>query len=274
MVILCLQKEAVDSVTTGQLLPSSLKEMLKAVLLFLPFTMASIKININPATKFSKETVDITGFEESRTTKTELETFKITEHIPLKATILDHGRRNVLVTVKEFHNNSSAPSVAKGGIKEEVLETLSTTWSESEALSIARDITFKYGSLSYSYTSYWGKEVNKSKTKILTTTSDVEVSLKPGQSVKAILSATRGTLSLKVDYSATVHGDIYCRYTFFFIPIYGQEFEVNKYLDLMNLPHSVISSEIISVDYYYGAQVVIKDIESDKSLLIEPVLIL
>lgn len=270
--------------------------------------MASINININPATKFSKETVDITGFEESRTTETELKTFQITEQsvlynlprrgytaptyahvlnadyygykplktllVPLKATIVDHGTRNVLVTVKEFHNNSSAPSVAKGGIKEEVLETLSTTWSKGGELSIARQITLKHGSRSYSYTSNWGEEVHKSKTKILTTTSDVEVSLKPGQSVKAILSATKATLSLKVDYSASLHGDIYCRYTFFFIPTYGQEFEVNKYLDLMNLPRSVTSSEIISVDYYYGAQVIIKDIETDKSLLIEPVLML
>lgn len=263
-------------------------------LLLLPaFAAATINIDIVPATESSNVSLRWSGSENWPITVKDQEAFKLTEravnyqlvthgykaptyiHVrrasqygykdltvtltPTGATIKRHTKRSVIVTVKEFSNNFTTPAVFKGGVKEDVVETMSSAWSKSEELSVSRTIVTKFGSRSTSLTSSWGEEVHKSLTRTISTSSDVEMTLQPGQKAKAILKATRALLEVEVEYIATLEGDIHCYYTFFWIPIQSQGFGIQDYFRLTKLPNFVRSKEVISVDYYYGAQVDVTD---------------
>ncbi|XP_072947950.1 U-megalopygitoxin(8)-Mc8-like [Epargyreus clarus] len=264
------------------------------LLLLLPALVGgTIHIEIVPATESRNVSVRWSGSETRPITVKDQEAFKLTEngvgyqlvihgykaptyvHVrnagqygyrdmmvtltPTGATIKRHTKRSVIVTVKEFSNNFSTPAVFKGGIKEDVVETMSSTWSKSEELSIGRTIVLKFGTRQISHTSSRMEEVHKSITKTISTSSDVEMTLQPWQKAKAILKATRALLEVEVDYEVTVEGDIHCYYTFFWIPIQSQGFDIQDYFRLIKKPNCIKSKEVISVDYYYGAQVDVTD---------------
>ncbi len=116
-------------------------------------------------------------------------------------------------------------------------------------------------SLSYSQT--WGVGGEYTKSVTLGSTSGVSIELDPGKSVIAALSASRGSLKVRVWYNAYLTGKTAVNYN----PTYkGHHFwglGISGVMSKGGVSNSVVSTEDIEVGLYFDSKIELKDKETN-----------
>lgn len=136
------------------------------------------------------------------------------------ATITGITSEPVIVATQDFSNNSTVKGTFNVSISDQVANTSSSTWSQTDSITVGQKFTYKVeflgtgagGETSMSYSHTWGQSTTDSLTVTVGTQSGVSVPLDPGESVKAQLSASRGVMKIRVVYKAYLIGSTAINY--------------------------------------------------------------
>lgn len=132
------------------------------------------------------------------------------------ARVHDITSKPVVVLAHDFENPSNKTVKVSTGISQTVENTVTTSWTRNQEVSISQEIEYDLnilvaklsGTTGLTYTSSYGKSEEKAESVTIGTTSGVETELKPGQSVTAVLSANRGYFEIEVVYAAKLRGNV------------------------------------------------------------------
>lgn len=136
------------------------------------------------------------------------------------ATITGITSEPVIVATKTLKNSSSKKGTFSAGISDQVTNTASSTWSNSNTVEIGQKFTYKVeflgagggGETSISYSHTWGESKTETKSVTVGSTQGVSVELDPGESVQVQLTASRGVMKVRVVYLASLTGSTAVNY--------------------------------------------------------------
>src|SRR6218665_3455627 len=139
---------------------------------------------------------------------------------PIKAEILGIKTKPTIVSANTLTNTSNKTATFTANISEQVTDSVSTEWSFSSRLYVEQMISYKLGFLGTEFggETRFGLElgfgVSKTWTKEVSTGMEtgVNVELKPGESAIVELSASRGTMLVRVTYEAYLIGNTIVHY--------------------------------------------------------------
>jgi hypothetical protein len=188
-----------------------------------------------------------------------------------KVTILDVTSEPVIVAQQAFKNESKVPATFNCGISQSVTDTSSSTWSHTEALTFSQKITYKVGIVggdsTFTFAETFGQNTTETKTVTLGATSGVSVPLSPGQSVLAVLKASRGVMKVQVDYRAYLIGDTAVNYN----PEYqGHHFwalPIGNVMAAGGISNVKTVTEYLEIGFYADSETKLLDLATGEELM-------
>lgn len=186
-----------------------------------------------------------------------------------KAEILEITSQPVIVKEQTFVNNSKVPGDFHVGISDQVSNSVASSWSTGgtftigEAIKVNAEIlgTGVESTTKLSYSQSWGISGTKTQTTTVGSSSAVTVTLQPGQSVLARLSASRGVMKVRVTYNAYLMGLTAINYN----PTYnGHHFwglNLPTVMQSAGISNAVSSNEDLEVGYYSNSRIELVDPE-------------
>lgn len=184
---------------------------------------------------------------------------------PVSFTLLGQNQKSTVLVTDSFTNNSPTVSTWNVSLTKQVENTNSSTWSKENSFGV--DVSATAGinieifeastTISTSFSHTWGQSQTTSETTTIGTTSGFSVEVQPGQTRSAILKATLGTYTLRVDYDAVLSGGVFANYNptanghhFWYIPI-------GNILYDGNLTNRVRTSQNIETNKYFDGQIIV-----------------
>jgi hypothetical protein len=183
------------------------------------------------------------------------------------AEILGITSEPIIVKNQKFENNSSIPAEFSVRIHDQITNTSTSTWTTGGELSFAQKIEYGIsffgtglaGETSMSYTQDWGVGGTYSEASTVGSESSVTVKLEPGQSVVAVLSASRGVMNVRIRYKASLSGDTALNYD----PPHGDHHfhgkPINAVMEAADIANRVEYIEDIEIGYYSDARIELRD---------------
>lgn len=187
--------------------------------------------------------------------------------VPRSAKILSISSQPQIVMQQIFENNSTKEATFNVGISQQVENSVSSAWSKGGELSVGQEISYGFNiegltggsTTTFSYTSSWGKNMEKSETVTVGSSSAMEILIQPGQAVVAQLQANRGSIKMEVEYVASLSGATAVNYS----PTYkGHHFwalDVRGVMSSGGLSNQMVSREVIEVGFYADSKVIVHD---------------
>ena len=129
------------------------------------------------------------------------------------ATITGITSEPVIVATKTFSNNSRQKATFNAGISDQVVNTTTSTWSQTDTITVGRSSRIKWNSWERAaaekrpygaYSHAWGQGGSESKSITVGSQSGVSIPLDPGESVAAQLTASRGVMKVRIVYKAYI----------------------------------------------------------------------
>ncbi len=183
------------------------------------------------------------------------------------AEILEITSEPVIVKTQEFVNNSSQTGTFNVGISDSVNNTTSSNWSTGGTLTVGQE--FEYGvkflgtgasgTTSMSYSQSWGIGGQRSTSITVGSDSAVSVTLDPGQSVLAELSASRGVMKVRIRYNAYLIGNTAINYNPKYRDHHFWSLGISGVMSKGGIANSIVSTEDIEVGYYSNSKIELKD---------------
>lgn len=184
------------------------------------------------------------------------------------ATITGITSEPVIVATKTFSNNSSKKATFDASISDQVTNTTESNWSETNTIEVAQTISYGIeflgcgsagGSTSMSYNHSWGQGGSESKSISIGTTSGVSVELNPGESVEAVLSASRGVMKVRIVYKAYLIGCTAVNYNPTFKDHHFWGLNIGSVMNAAGISNIREFTEDIEIGYYSNAKIELRD---------------
>lgn len=190
---------------------------------------------------------------------------------PYNATITGITAAPTIVATQTFTNHSSVKGIFNVGIKQDVSETSESNWSQTDTISVGQSIKYGIsflgtgggGTTTMSYSHAWGQGGSESKTITVGSECGVQVELQPGQSVKALLTATRGVMNVRVSYSAVLNGDTAINYNPTYKDHHFWALGIQNVMNAANLSYVRSFTEDIKIGYYSDAKIELQDAQGN-----------
>lgn len=188
------------------------------------------------------------------------------------ARVLGINSQPIIVSKKNFHNNSPRPATYSGVISHMADNTATHKWTKSGSLTVGQKVNYKVdvgvgsvgGTTSFAFKNTFGEEnVNTVQVK-LGSKASVTVTLQPGQSAYAELTASKGTMDVEVEYEASLEGSVATNYGNKHNGHYFWSFDINSVLDAGGLPRTVVWKEHIHIGFYSDERVTAFDANGRK----------
>lgn len=187
--------------------------------------------------------------------------------VPTKAEILGITSNPTILATRVFTNNSSVEGTFNAGISEQVTNTSTSSWSTGGTLSVGQEIEYKIGFLgtgvggktTFSYSQSWGIGGTVSDSVTVGSEAGVSVNLQPGESVESELSASRGTMQVRITYNAYLIGSTAVNYNPRYKDHHFWGLPIDRVMSSGKILNSVKSTENIEIGYYSDAKVELKD---------------
>jgi len=184
-----------------------------------------------------------------------------------RAEILGITSEPVIVKTQEFENNSSKSGSFNVSISETVQNTSTSTWNTGGTLTIGQKFTYSVkflgagggGETSLSYSRSWGQGGSESKSTTVGSSSAVSVTLDPGESVIAELTASRGVMKVRIHYNAYLIGQTAINYNPTFKGHHFWGLPIRSVMAGAGLPAAVTSTEDIEIGYYSNSKIELKN---------------
>nr|QWC93362.1 insecticidal protein IPD102Ab [Pseudomonas donghuensis] len=188
----------------------------------------------------------------------------------VSARIVSETSNPIALNTNTFTNHSSVPAEFNCGVTQEVTVTAESNWSSSSEVGISQTISYgisflgagAQGETALSFTQTWEQGGSQSESVTLGSSAGVALTLQPGQTVEAILSASKGVLTVEVEYQITLAGVTAVNYN----PTYqGHHFwtlDINNVMSAGKLSNVITSKETIVIDYFTNTTITVQDPES------------
>lgn len=126
----------------------------------------------------------------------------------------------VIVATKTFSNKSSKQATFDASISDQVADTVESNWSKTDTIEVGQTFTYSFsfqggsagGETLLSYSHSWGQGGSESKEITVGSETGVRVELDPGETVEAVLSASRGVMKVRIVYKAYLDGGVAVNY--------------------------------------------------------------
>lgn len=189
---------------------------------------------------------------------------------PIRAEVIEQKIEPAIVSTTPFNNTSSQTATFDVSARQEVRNTVTSSWSSSDSVSFGQKIKYKVGFLgtggegetSISFESSWGEGGSESQTIVVGLSSGVSVELEPGEYVFSTIQASRGTMKVKVTYRATLSGFVACNYDPTFEDHHFWAYDVNAMLQAAERPTEVLVEETLDIGFYFNSYVETSDVQS------------
>ena len=130
----------------------------------------------------------------------------------LNAQIIEFHADNTALASEKFTNDSSLPATYTSNLSVSKTNSSTTSWSDSNSFTFSQSIKYQIGflgtggggSTGLSYNHTWGEGGSETASTTIGTTSGVTVTLQPKQNITATLSATQGTMRVRITYLAAL----------------------------------------------------------------------
>lgn len=122
------------------------------------------------------------------------------------------------------------------------------------------------GNATFAFNARWGESFVKSQKVTVGSETGLEIVLQPNQALIAELYATRGSLSVQVDYVASLSGLVAVNYEEGYKDHHFWSIDINKVLDAGSLDKTVLSTEVIDFGFYVSSKVDLRDVNTQKVL--------
>lgn len=186
--------------------------------------------------------------------------------VPIKAEILSLNSQPTVLEQRTFKNDSNVKGTFNTSISDEVSNTVETNWSTGGTLEISEAIEVGVNFIAdakstttLSYSQSWGVGGSKSQTTTIGTTTGVSVELDPGQSVIAMLSASKGTLKVRITYQSYLTGICAVNYNPTFKDHHFWALPIESIMASGGLSNKVVSTQDFELGYYSDGKVEIKN---------------
>lgn len=180
-----------------------------------------------------------------------------------------------IVNTQKFSNNSSKKGNFNVAITQQVNNTSQSSWSSSDKIAVGQKISYNIGflgigvkgetSLNYEHT--WGQGGSESKSVTIGTSSGVSVSLEPGESILAELSASRGVMKVRLVYNAYLTGYSAVNYNPTFKGHHFFALDIGGLLSAGGITNSVQITEDIEIGFFGNSAINIKDPSGKTTML-------
>ena len=198
-------------------------------------------------------------------------------HTNLEATsseILGISTESLTVKQQEFENNSTFTADFDVSISQQVSNSVTNSWQTGGALTIGQKFTYEVGFLgtgaggetSFSYSQSWGVGGSNTKSVTMGSSSGVMVTLKPRQGVRAVLTASRSVMKVRVTYSAYLTGSAAVNYGHTYKGHHFWDLPIESIMESANNPNFVKSTEDIKIGYYSDGKITLHDIKTNEVL--------
>lgn len=201
------------------------------------------------------------------------------------ATITGITSEPVIVATKNFINDSTKKGTFNCSISDQVSNTTESNWSQTDTISVDQKFTYSVsflgagggGETSLSYSHAWGQGGSESKTITVGSDSGVSVDLDPGESIEAVLSASRGVMKVRIVYKAYLMGNTAVNYNPTFKGHHFWALPISGVMASDSLSNTREFTEDIQIGYYSNSKIEIRDpkgnlkatfIEHDKPALL------
>ena len=182
------------------------------------------------------------------------------------STITETISQPVILATKTFTNNSNCIATFNADISEQVFNTIDSNWYNSCTVSFSQSVSYGIsflgtsgGESSFLYDQAWGQRTSKNQTVNVGSDTGVTVTLNPGESVVANLTANRGLMKIRILYSATLSGVAAVNYN----PTYKDHqfwgIDIIGIVRTTTRPTTVQIVEDIEIGYYSNSEIIITD---------------
>lgn len=190
-----------------------------------------------------------------------------------KAEIMGLTSQPVIVKTQEFVNNSSQKGTFNVAISEQLSNTATTSWNMGASLTVTEKITagidfIAKGSaeLSMSLTTSFGVGGSNSKTVTVGSNSGVTVELDPGESIIASLSASRGSLKVRIWYRAYLVGSTAVNYNPTYKDHHFWSLPISGVMQAGGIKNEIMTVQDIEIGYYSNSKIELSDKLTGKSI--------
>jgi hypothetical protein len=179
----------------------------------------------------------------------------------------------VIVATKTLANNSKVPATFNAGISDSVTNPASSTWSNSNSVTVGQKVTYDVsflgsgggGETSFSYSHTWGESKTETTSVTVGSQQGVSVPLDPGQSVDVQLTASRGVMKVRITYLASLSGSCAVNYNPTFKDHHFFSLGVGGIMQTSGLATTKQIVEDIEIGYFSNAKVEL--LSSDGALM-------
>ncbi len=175
----------------------------------------------------------------------------------------------VIVATKKFVNSSTKIATFDASISDQVTNTTESNWSETDTIEVGQKLTYNVsflgagggGETSMSYSHSWGQGGSESESITVGSSSGVSVELNPGESVEAVLTASRGVMKVRIVYMAHPVGDTAVNYNPTFKDHHFWALPITGVMGAASLSTTREFTEDIEIGYYSNAKIELRDPE-------------
>ncbi len=172
-----------------------------------------------------------------------------------------------IVAKQVFSNTSKIPGNFNVGISQQVTNQVDNTWSQTNTIKVQQ--TFKYnvsflgtgggGETSIGYEHAWGQSKTESLAVTVGTTSGVSVTLQPGQSVTAQLTASRGVMKVRIVYKAYLIGSTAINYNPTYRDHHFWALDIGGVMAAGGIQNAQRFTEDLSIGFYANSKIELLD---------------
>jgi hypothetical protein len=152
-------------------------------------------------------------------------------------------------------------------LSQHVTNTVSSTSSESQAVSVSQEISYEIGFLgtgasgatSISYSKTWENSYTKSTDEGFSLNLGAAIPVPPGETMVAELMLSRGTVVIEIGYLLSLSGRIAAGYYHEFRGHHIFGVPVDWLLTNAKFPTTVTATETLTIDFYANASIVVRN---------------
>jgi hypothetical protein len=186
--------------------------------------------------------------------------------LPKSAQILEITSEPVVVARNTFINNYNRETTFNTSITTSATNTSESNWSESNTIEVSQMIKYELGFLgtggggetTLSYSRGWGVGGSNSTSITVGSTSGAEVPVVPNWGVQSLISASRGTMKVRITYEAHLEGCTVVNYN----PAHqGHHFwclGIEGVMQAGGITNSIEFTETIEVGFFANDNIVVK----------------
>ena len=185
--------------------------------------------------------------------------------VPLSAQVTNVSTPNSALAFNKVTNNLSKPVKANVAFQTQMQDTAQTSWSETSTLTVTQDVSFTVGffgtTSTVSFAQAWQKGGSRTTSVTIGSTTSIEVTLDPHETVLVQNWGDTGTATVAVTYQASLSGGVACNYGNKWNGHHFWYFDINSVLANLGggVPNSVRAVQELDLTAYLYTNTTVSD---------------